>query len=71
MHRSRPSSGLPIRAQTTQRCKAQDRDLHQQQRLRAEVKLGRHRQAVGYDESCRFVVLDKVRAAPSIGRLVF
>ena len=71
MHRSRPSSGLPIRAQTTQRCKAQDRDLHQHQRLRAEVKLGRHRQAVGYDESCRFVALDKVRAAPSIGRLVF
>ena len=53
MHRFGPSSGLQVRAQAAEGDEAQDRDLHQQQRLCPEAQLGRCGQALGHDEGRR------------------
>ena len=53
MHRSGPSTRLQVGAEAAEGDEAQDRDLHQQQRLRAKAQPGRGGQAPGHDEGCR------------------
>ena len=52
VYRSGPSTRLQVGAEAAEGDEAQDRDLHQQQRLRAKAQPGRGGQAPGHDEGC-------------------
>ncbi len=60
MHRSRSSAGVPVVGETCQRVETQNRDLHQQQRLRAKAQSRRGGEIVGHDEGGRLVAAIEV-----------